>query len=135
MVYTGGMAELQPQKLTWAALLGRWVEFAQAAVALPDDAQGRNWRQAVPAIIGLQAVTMALGDADQLAPDQRALGLDRAEILIDRHVRQLHGIFGRSQLHPMLEELILDAHSALRRAGGADETDHPAGGSAVDRDQ
>jgi hypothetical protein len=130
------MGQLQPDKLTWAALLGRWVEFAQAAVALPDDADGRNWRQAVPAIIGLQAVTMALGDADQLAADQRALGLDRAEILINRHVKQLHAIFGEAALHPMLEELILDAHSALRQVRAMHAGDPPGQDEApIDRHQ
>ena len=28
---------LEPKKLTWAALLGRWMAFAKSAVALPTD--------------------------------------------------------------------------------------------------
>ena len=43
--------------MTWAALLGKWTEFAQSALALPDDDEGGRLREAVPAIIGLQAVT------------------------------------------------------------------------------
>lgn len=107
---------LHPEQLTWAALLGRWIEFAQSAVALPDDATGRAWKQAVPPIIGLQAVTMALGEVDELAADQRALGIDRANILIERHTHELLDAFAvtdTSQLHPMLIELIADAHAAL----------------------
>ncbi len=110
------MSDLNPLKLTWAALLGRWIEFAQAAVALPDDVQGRAWKRSVPDIIGLQAVTMALGEADQLEADQRALGLDRARILIERHTQNLHALFDPQPLHPMLAELIADAHAAVEKA-------------------
>jgi hypothetical protein len=115
------MSTFDPQKLTWAALLGRWIEFARSALALPDDAEGRAWRQAVPAIIGLQAVAMALAEADQLDHDQRALGCDRARVLIERHATELHAIFGADELHPMLRELIDDAETALRRAEAIDE--------------
>jgi hypothetical protein len=102
-------------------LLARWVEFAQSAVALPDDADGRAWKQAVAPIIGLQAVTMALGEVDQLSPNQRALGLDRANILIERHTAELLTAFSitdTSQLHPMLIELIEDAQRAISHVGG-----------------
>jgi hypothetical protein len=104
---------MQPRDLTWAALLGRWVEFAQSAVALPDDTEGRAWRDAVPAIIGLQALVMALHELDQLPADEQALGIDRARILIERHTHQLHNAFGDEPLHPMLVELIEDAWSAV----------------------
>ena len=80
---------LRPRHLTWAALLGRWMEFARSAVALPRDAVGNALRQSVPDIIMLQAVRFALQDLDELPDDQRALGLDRAEILIDKHVDAL----------------------------------------------
>lgn len=102
--------------LTWAALLGRWIEFARSAVALPDDAAGRAWRKSIPAIIALQAVTMALAELDDLAADERALGLDRAEILIHRHTAELREAFANAPLHPMLTELIADANAALRNA-------------------
>src|SRR5262245_40321112 len=48
--------------LTWPALLGHWTAFAQNSLALPKTADGDRWRAAVPAIIGLQALTHALGD-------------------------------------------------------------------------
>lgn len=107
---------IEPAKLTWAALLGRWIELAQSAVALPDNAQGRAWKQAVPQIIGLQAVTLALGEADQLTADERALGLDRARILIERHTQLLHALFDPQPMHPMLAELIDDANAAVQLA-------------------
>jgi hypothetical protein len=106
----------EPTKLTWTALLGRWIDFARSALALPDDAEGRAWRQAVPDIIGLQAVVMALHHADELEPDERAVGVDRSRILIQRHTDALHGAFGTTDLHPMLVELITDAWIAVRRA-------------------
>jgi hypothetical protein len=119
------MAELHPRKLTWAALLGHWVEFARSAVALPDDAEGRAWRKSIPAIIGLQAVTMALAEADDLEPEQRAVGVDRSRVLIERHTRELHEAFdidAGNDLHPMLVELITDAWSAVRKAEATGDT-------------
>jgi len=110
------MSELDTNKLTWAALLGQWVEFARSAVALPDDADGRAWRSAVPEIIGLQAVAMALRDADRLDHEQLAVGVDRARVLIERHTANLHRAFGTTDLHPMLVELITDAWSAVKAA-------------------
>ena len=80
---------LPVEQLTWAVLLGRWVEFARSAVALPDDAAGRRWRAVVPDMIQLQAVWFALESWPQLAPQQRALALDRAEVLVDRHHRNI----------------------------------------------
>ncbi len=116
------MSEIDASKLTWTALLGRWVEFARSAVALPDDAEGRAWRKSVPDIIGLQAVAMALRDAERLEPDQRALGVDRARVLIERHTAHLHAAFGPAELHPMLVELITDAWSAVRAVECGDQT-------------
>lgn len=123
------MAELRPRQLTWAALLGRWVEFARSAVALPDDAEGRAWKKVIPDVIGLQAVTMALRDADQLDADERALAVDRSRLLIERHTRQLHEAFGPGELHEQLVELITDAWSAVKaveRMNRGESGDEPA---------
>lgn len=109
------MAEFDSRKLTWAALLGRWVEFARGAVALPDDEEGRAMRQAVPDIIGLQAVALALGEADALDDDELALALDRARLLVGGHAKKLDELFA-DQWHPMLVELFYDAQQALERA-------------------
>ena len=106
------------RKVTWTALLGRWVSFARSAVALPDDAQGRAWKAAVPDIIGLQAVTCALDELDQLPPHERALGLDRARVLIERHSGNLHRLWPNG-LHPMLDEMIGDAQAAMHKAHSA----------------
>jgi hypothetical protein len=111
----------RPPQVTWAALLGRWTEFARASVALPRNAEGDRWRRAVPAIIGLQAVTYGLGEMDRLAPDERALGLDRAAVLIDRHAAELCALWGAAPARHELAELIADSRSALRVAAGEAE--------------
>ena len=50
--------------LTWAALLGKWAEFARSAVALPDEGDGGLVKKAVPDIIALQSSPHALGAID-----------------------------------------------------------------------
>ena len=119
------MPDRDDARLTWAVLLGRWVEFAQSAVALPDDADGRAWKAAVPAIIGLQSLAMALQHASELDREERLLGIDRARVGIERYTDELRGAFGDQALHPMLDELILDAWSGVRQAQAIDaiETD------------
>ena len=101
-------------------MLGRWVEFAQSAVALPDSAEGKAWREAVPEIIGLQAVSMALNEVGSLTDEERALGLDRARLLVDEHEQKLMALFGRDLIHPQLEELLDDARLSIKRVESMD---------------
>lgn len=105
-------------KLTWSVLLGRWVDFARSALALPDDADGRRLRDAVPDLIMLQAVWFALQHLDELSSDQRALGIDRAGVLIERHERQLRQRWGDEPLPPAIEALIADAKRQLEKVMG-----------------
>jgi len=107
---------LRPSELTWTALLGRWIDFAKASVALPDDEEGDCWRESVPAVINLQAVTFALADLDDLSADERALALDKAEILIDENDARLAEIWAGEPMPPGLAELRDDARMALRAA-------------------
>jgi hypothetical protein len=79
--------------LTWATLLAKWSEFAQSAVFLPRDGEGGRLRDAVPALIGLQAVTHALAELELLPEAERALGLDRAEVLVGRYGAELSRIW------------------------------------------
>jgi len=106
---------LHPERLTWPVLLGRWVTFAQSAVALPKDAAGQRLCDAVPDIINLQAVWFSLEHLDELDGDQRALGLDRAEVLIDRHRSALRQRWADEPLPAELQELIDDAETALKK--------------------
>ena len=115
------MPSLDADRLTWAVLLGRWVDFAQSALALPQEGDGRRLRQAVPDIIMLQAVWFALMHLDELDPCERALGLDRAQILIDKHSAVLRGLWRGQALPPALADLVQDARQALARGQTAQE--------------
>lgn len=109
-----GSPSLEPNKLTWTVLLGRWVEFAKSALALPDDEEGRVLRESVPDIIMLQAVWFALQHLDEVRSDQRAVGIDRAELLIDKHSQALTARWHHQVMPPMLHELIADARQQLQ---------------------
>lgn len=105
--------DYNPKALTWAAMLGHWVDFARSAVALPDDAAGRKLAASVPDLIQLQAVWFALQHLDDLPDDQRALGRDRAGVLIARHAEALAQRFGDEGVPPAMTELIDDARAQL----------------------
>lgn len=107
---------LHPEALTWTGLLGRWIEFAQGALALPDDADGDRWRRSVPAIINLQAVTFALADLGSLPWEEHDLARDRAEILVRRHAAEIEGAWRAVAMPPELLELLEDAGRALAHA-------------------
>lgn len=110
-------------RLTWAALLGRWVEFARDALAWPDEGDGRKLRASVADLIMLQAVTFALEHLQELDPSEHALGLDRAEVLIDKHAAALRSRWG-DDLPQQMELLIRDARALLDRfqsGGGSHE--------------
>lgn len=107
-----GPAPLYPDRLTWAVLLGRWVDFARSAVALPTDTEGAKMRESVVDIIMLQAVWFALQHLQELTAAERALGVDRAGVLIEKHASAL-----RQRWHDAMptgiEELIIDATREL----------------------
>lgn len=111
-------APLHADQLTWAVLLGRWVDLAQQALGLPNDAAGLKMRASVPDIVMLQAVTFALGELDQVPLDQRNLGLDRAALLIEKHSKQLRSRWPSESIHPELQQLITDAQQAWQQAAG-----------------
>ena len=103
---------LDTDTLTWAALLGQWVEFARSAVGLPDTGEGKQMRESIADIIMLQAVWFALQHLQDLAGDERAIGLDRAELLIDKHENDLK-IRWNSEIPNTIVELIADARNQL----------------------
>lgn len=137
--------------LTWAALLGKWTELARASVAFPRNAEGERWRRCVPDVIGLQAITHALGELDLLREDERGLALDRAAIGIKTHAASLIELFADENTEPAcdegltglegIDELIAEAHEAWELAAGvagagemngdADDKAAPGDGGAV----
>ncbi len=107
---------LKTKLLTWAVLLSHWVEFAQSSVALPVTGSWGVLRETVADIIMLQAVCLALRDLNDLPDDQRALGLDRAAVLIEKHTAAIQSRTWPEGLPQALQELIRDAHQALTQA-------------------
>lgn len=105
--------DYNPDALTWAAMLGRWVDFARSSVALPDDAAGRKLKASVPDLIQLQAVWFALQHLGDLPAAEQALGRDRAGVLIERHAAALAERFADQGVPAGMAELIDDARSAL----------------------
>ena len=97
---------------TWAVLLAGWVEFAQGAVALPEDATGRAWKDSVAPAIGLHAIAMALGELHTLDRDERTLAMDKAELTIKQHARELREAWGAEPMPEALHELVDDAQYA-----------------------
>lgn len=111
-----GHEPLYPDRLTWAVLLGRWVEFARSAVGLPDTAEGTRMRESVPDIIMLQAVWFALDHLEDLDTPERSLGLDRAQVLIEKHTTALQERWQNTPMPALLKELINDARDQLAKA-------------------
>lgn len=115
--------------MNWAGLLAHWTAFAQSSLALPKTASGERWRSAVPAIIGLQAVTHALAELDGLKPAkagsegegaisvdlqaERALGQDRAAVVIREQSAALHELWRGEPLPEELQDIIGDAKLSL----------------------
>ena len=112
---SGQPAPLHPNRLTWTVLLGRWVDFARSALALPADAQGTKLRDSVPDIIMLQAVWFALQHLHELNAAEKALGLDRAGVLLEKHTNALRSRW-QSAMPQGIEELIRDAMAQWRAA-------------------
>lgn len=103
-------------RVTWAVLLGGWIEFAKSSLALPDGGAGRAMRESVSDIIGLQAVWFALQHVDELDADEKALGIDRAEVLIERHAEAIEARWRGEALPGELTVLIEDARSMLAKS-------------------
>jgi hypothetical protein len=114
------MNHLRPDALTWTGLLTQWMKFAQASLAIPDNHDGPRWRSSVPAVINLQAVTFALADLEQLDPAERALAMDKAELLIDQNVNALHTIWNDGEISHSLREICDDARTALLAVAGGE---------------
>ncbi len=109
------MSDLRPEVLSWTALLGRWIDYARASLALPADDEGSRWKESVTAIINLQAATFALGELAQLVSKDQPLAVDRADVLIGDAHSQLDAIWGDADWPPSLQEIVEAAHAAVQR--------------------
>lgn len=99
---------LDTSGLTWAVLIGRWTEFARSSVALPEAGEAGLVRQSVTDIITLQAVWFALGQLEELDPNEQGIGLDRAGVLIHRHASAIRTRFEEHDIPEGLADLISD---------------------------
>ena len=70
-------------------VLSGGVAFAQAAAALPDGPEGRAWRAATPALVGLHVLAGRLS-----GPDEEPLGRARGLALLGQHRAALRAAFG-----------------------------------------
>jgi len=105
---------LNDDALTWSALLGGWIEYARSTLALPDDgAAGSAMKETVSDVVMLQAVWFALRDLDRLAPSQRALGLDRAALLVRRHTDAIKQAWAGLEMPEAMVDLLRDAREQL----------------------
>lgn len=113
--------------LTWPSLLAHWTSVAQASLALPKTAEGDRWRSAVPPLVALHAVSLALNDLDRLAaesdgeelPGDRAAAIDKAEVLVRQHAGELHTLWHAEPLPTEVDAFIADARAALNSAKGS----------------
>ena len=99
--------------LKWPALAAHWAVLAKASVKLPDDTDGRRWRGAVPSIIALQAVTLALQDLQAALHPDAPLYCDRAGHLIDEHSAKILRLWTPDPPPTPMIELIDDARTNL----------------------
>jgi len=106
-------------RLTWQALLSNWVEFARAAVVLPESPHGERWRASVSPLITLQAVAHALGEVDAMPETDRTVALDKAELLLHQSTSELDDAWRGTTLPGGIREAIDDAQAALAEAHAA----------------
>ena len=105
-------APLHPDSLSWAALLGRWLDLAAASTALTDAQHGPQWRGSISSLVTLQAIVFALGEFDRLDEDERPVALDRSEVLVAEARDQLLDLWPEG-LPDSLAEAISDAEEVL----------------------
>ncbi len=107
---------LPVREMTWLSLLGKWVDFAKASRALPGFGEAGRWKEAVPAIIELQATIWALRDLAAIPPADRAFARDRAEVLLRRSSGVIDEVWAGEPLPAEIIEMEADAIVALREA-------------------
>lgn len=103
----------QHGRADWAMLLAKWTELAKIGVALPKSGETGRWREALPSVITLQAATCALGESASLDYEERAVGRDRAEMLLREHASNLSTIWRGVPMPETLNEMLEDARRAL----------------------
>ena len=96
---------LQPESLSWAALLGKWMDFAKASTVLPTTGEGGQWRDSIAPMITLQGITFAMSEMEQVEASQRLFGWDRGELLVDQARIELDECWGPDLPQSILETI------------------------------
>ncbi|MHC4808881.1 MAG: hypothetical protein ACYTEV_00760 [Planctomycetota bacterium] len=110
------MAELEPDAVSWAALLAQCTDYARATAALGDAPEDVRWREATASVVALHAVGFALRQMDRLEEDERPLARDRAAVLVREHVARLDELWRGVPMPESLLQLQDAARTALERA-------------------
>lgn len=92
--------------ITWAGLLGRWIDLAKAARPL-DGADGGPWQRALPAIITYEALAHALPNLADLSVEERSYALDQAAVLLEARRSDMEDAFDE------LPEVVAEADAAV----------------------
>jgi hypothetical protein len=110
------MGDLDPDALSWAALLGQCTDYARATSTLGEDDDDGRWRAGTASVVALHAVVFALRQLDRVDEPERPLARDRAAVLIREHVGRLDEIWRAVPMPDSLLQLHDDARTALDRA-------------------
>ena len=113
-------SELPTDLVTWTTLLGHWTDLVKAGEGLRRaadfDADAARWRDSIPEVITLQAITFALGDVDRLDASDRGLARDRAGIGIEAASGVLESVWEGVSIPGGLLEIADDAAHAMEAA-------------------
>jgi malate dehydrogenase len=113
------------------------MEFARAAVSFPESGDGARIRRSVPPLITLHAVTHALQRIDEIEPEERALALDRAALLIGGAERDLAAAWAGLGMPESVRSFVEEAGeahaTAAARSGSSLSLGLPRAGRVVSR--
>jgi hypothetical protein len=104
---------------TYEALLVHSVSVASAARALPENDQGDRLRGSLPAMLAIQAVTLALANLHRLPEDQYAVGQDLAEVELRTRARELNELWRTHAMPDEMLDLMRLCHEAIARTRNA----------------
>jgi hypothetical protein len=110
-------SKLPTDLVTWTTLLGHWTSLVKAGEGLrraaESDPDASRWRDSIPEVIRLQAITFALGDLEHLDVPDRGLARDRARVGIEAAHGVLETIWAGHPFPDALAEITGDAADAI----------------------
>lgn len=91
-----------------------WTSFAKAALALPLNDESQLWKDAVPHLIELLAITKSLEELSLLPWADHAFAVDRARVGIQNAAHGLRHIWGSTPMPLSMLDIVSDANAGLR---------------------